>query len=115
MNPQEIVKWLIKLSHLLDAATKEIEQLDDEAVRAKARHQVAHAGAYLNTTGTVDVRKSETVLAVQNEYLDMEIAECKVRACKERIRTLRDQLDVGRSLNAASRAEWAASGVGGQT
>lgn len=112
MNPQEIVLRLSQLSRLLDAATDEITGLDELAVRAKARHQVAYARAFLDATGAMDVRKQEAILAVKGEFLDMEIAEQKVRACRERIRTLRDQLDVGRSLNAASRAEWAASGVG---
>lgn len=112
MNPQDIVKRLSALSRMLDAATAEIAQLDEDAVRAKARHQVAYARAFLNAEGSVDVRKQEAILAVKGDYLDMEIADQKVRACRERIRTLRDQLDVGRSLNAASRAEWAASGLG---
>ena len=39
-----------------------------------------------------------------------EIADQKTRACKERIRTLRDQLEIARSLGASLRSEWAASG-----
>lgn len=112
MNPNDIVKRLSELSRLLDAATDEIAWLDEEAVKAKARHQVSYAKAFLSATGAMDVRKQEAILAVKGDFLDMELAEQRVRACRERIRTLRDQLDVGRSLNAASRAEWAASGVG---
>jgi hypothetical protein len=59
----------------------------------------------------MDQRKQQAVLACERESLDAEIAAQKVRACRERIRTLGVQIDVGRSLNAAQRAEWAAAGV----
>jgi hypothetical protein len=44
--------------------------------------------------------------------LDAEIAEQQVRACRERIRTIRDQIEVGRSLNSAIKSEWSAGAVG---
>lgn len=111
-SQQDIVLRLSELARMLDAKTQEIARLDEDAVRAKSRFEVAFARSFLTTTGAVDVRKQSAVLATETVKLDAEIAEAKVRAAREAIRTLRDQLDVGRSLNAAVRAEFAASGVG---
>lgn len=110
-DPNSIVKRLSELSRMLDAATLEAAQLDETAVRAKARHEVEYARAYLTGEGSIEDRKQLAKLATENESLDMDIAFQKLRACQERIRTLRVQIEVGRSLNAAQRSEWAAAGV----
>jgi phage shock protein A len=108
----DVVKRLAELSRMLDAATEEIARLDESAVRAKGRYQVDFARTFLSSEGSVDARKQASVLACKDAWLDAEIAEQQVRACRERIRTIRDQIDVGRSLNSAVRAEWAAGAVG---
>ena len=110
-DPNSVVKRLGELSRMLDAATLEAAQLDEAAVRAKARHEVEYARAYLTGEGSVEDRKQAAKLATEREALDADIAAQRLRACQERIRTLRVQIDVGRSLNAAQRSEWAASGV----
>ena len=104
---------MAELSKLLDAATVEIARLDEAAVRAKGRYQVEYARSFLGQeSGSVDARKQTAVLACQNQWLEAEIAEQQVRACRERIRTIRDQIEVGRSLNSAVKAEWTAGAVG---
>ena len=99
---------LAELSRMLDAATSEIADLDEQAVRAKQAHEVAYARAFLTSEGAMDARKQQAVLATDAEKLGAEIAQQKVRACQERIRTIRVQIDVGRSLGAAQRAEFTA-------
>lgn len=108
----DVVRRLAELSRMLDAATDEIARLDENAVRAKGRYQVAFARKFLSETGSVDTRKQSAVVACEQVWLDAEIAEQQVRACRERIRTIRDQIEVGRSLNSAIKAEWAAGAVG---
>jgi hypothetical protein len=108
----DVVKRLAELSRMLDRATDEYAELDEDWVRRKAEHQVGFARAFLSADGSVDARKQKAVLAMANEFLLMELAEQKVRACRERIRTIRDQIEVGRSLNSAVRAEWNAGAVG---
>lgn len=108
-----VVLRLAELSRMLDAATEEIARLDEDAVRAKGRYQVAFARSFLGQEqGSVDARKHTAVLACEKDWLDAEIAEQKVRACRERIRTIRDQIEVGRSLNSAVKAEFAAGAAG---
>ena len=107
---QQVVLRLAELSRLLDHKTQEIRDLDEKAVRAKAKYERAFARTFLDTTGAVDVRKQTAVLETADLRLDMELADVLVRAAREAIRTLRDQLDVGRSLNAATRAQSQADG-----
>jgi hypothetical protein len=108
----DVVRRLAELSRMLDAATEEIARLDEAAVRAKGRYQVAFARAFLGQeSGSVDARKQTAVLECKDHWLDAEIAEQQVR-CRERIRTIRDQIEVGRSLNSAIKAEWGAGAVG---
>jgi hypothetical protein len=49
------------------------------------------------------------VLEAADSKLDAEIADQQVRALKTRLAVLRDQVDIGRSLGAAVRSEWAAT------
>lgn len=107
---QQVVLRLAELSRLLDHKTQEIRDLDEKAVRAKAQYERAIARTFLDTTGAVDVRKQTAVLETSDLRLEMELADVLVRAAREAIRTLRDQLDVGRSLNAATRAQSQADG-----
>ena len=107
---QQVVLRLAELSRLLDHKTQEIRDLDEKAVRAKAQYERSFARKFLDTTGAVDVRKQTAVLETADLRLDMELADVLVRAAREAIRTLRDQLDVGRSLNAATRAQAQADG-----
>ena len=111
----EVVLRLAELSRLLDAATVEVAQLDEAAVRAKQAHEVANAKAYLTAEGPVDARKAQAVIACEQHALASELAAAKHRACRERIRTLGVQLDVGRTLSAAIRNQFQAEPVGQYT
>lgn len=108
----QVIARLSELSRMLDAATSEIAELDEASVLAKAAYEVGFARAFVTGEGSVDFRKQNAVLTTADEKLAADLAEQKVRACRERIRTIRDQIDVGRSLNSAVRSEWAASGAG---
>lgn len=110
-TPNSVVHRLAELSRMLDEATEEIGVLDEEAVRAKSRYQVAYADAYLRHSGPQPQRKEFATRRCADELLAYDLAAAKSRACLERIRTLRVQIEIGRSLNAAVRSEWAATGA----
>ncbi len=114
-NQLEIVKRLSELSRLLDAATVEVAELDEAAVVAKQSHEVAYARAFLAADGPVDARKALATVSVFDDALAMELAAAKHRACRERIRTLGVQIEVGRTLSAATRSQFAAEAVGQHT
>lgn len=108
----DVIHRLAELSKMLDLATTEVAELDEAAVLAKSGYEVAFARAFVTAQGSVDFRKQNAVLETADVKLAAELAEQKVRACRERIRTIRDQIEVGRSLNSAVKAEWSAGAVG---
>lgn len=109
VSSQALVRRFIELSHLLDKATDELDQLDEAAVVAKRDHRVGYARAFLATQGPMDMRTQTAISLTADEWFAWELADQKLRACKERVRTLRDQLDIARSLSAALRSEWQAT------
>ena len=114
-SQKDIVLRLSELSRLLDAATIEVAELDEAAVRAKAAFEVEHARAFLADEGPMDARKAQATVKVSDFWLAMELAQAKHRACRERIRTLGVQIEVGRTLSAATRSQFAAESVGQYT
>lgn len=114
-NQAQSLERLAELSRMLDAATQEIAVLDEEAVRAKAAYEVSYAGAFLEAVGSMELRKQIANFETQDENLAYELAQVKVRACKERIRTLGIQIEVGRSLASAHKTQFSAEAVGQYT
>lgn len=108
----EIVKRLSELSRLLDAATVEVAELDEAAVRAKAVYEVEQARAFLAADGAMDARKAQATVKVADYWLAVELAQAQHRACKERINTLRSQLSIGQTLSTAIRTGFSAEGAG---
>jgi hypothetical protein len=111
-TPTAVALRLAELSRMLDTCQTDLVRLDEDAVRCRARYEVAHAKAFLESTGTVDERKQLALLAVADERLAAELADQQVRGCRTRLAVLRDQVEVGRSLGASVRAEWAVTGGG---
>lgn len=111
----EVVKRLSALSRMLEQATDDIAQADEDGVRAKQAFEVAYARAFLNAEGSVDQRKHEATIRTQAERLEYEISFQKHRAVKERINTIRAQLSIGQTLSAAIRSQFVAESVGQYT
>jgi hypothetical protein len=107
-SPDAIVRRLIELSRMLDQAMDAADQLDDEAVQARSAHRVAAARAFLEATGPMDMRREIAVVKTEDLRFIAEAADQKLRSARERIRVLRDQLDIARSMSAALRSEWGA-------
>lgn len=108
----DVILMLAQLGRELDAKQVEIARLDDDAVRAKSRYEVAYARAFIAATGAEGLRKQTAVLDTELQKLDMEIADQKLRAARQAIQVLRDRLDIGRSLNSAIKSEWSVQGIG---
>jgi len=108
----KIAGRLQDLSKALDHATSAAEELDEDAVRKRHAYEMAFSRAFLSTTGSMDVRKHHAVIETEHEKLAAEIAEAALRACRARIATLKVQVETGRSLSAAIRAEISLAGSG---
>lgn len=108
----DVVLQLAQLGRDLDAKQREIRDLDEAAVRARARYEVTLSQNFLKAEGAMDVRKHTAIVESADLKLDAEIADQVLRAARESIRVLRDRLDIGRSLNSAIKSEWQAQGAG---
>lgn len=108
----DVAARLGELSRQLDAATSDADSLDRKAVNARHQFEIAFSRAFLSSEGSMDVRKHKAVLATEALRLDAEIAEQVLRACKGRIATIKVQIETGRSLSAAMRAEISLAGSG---
>jgi chromosome segregation ATPase len=108
----DIASRLADLSRQLDKATTDVDVLDGKAVNARHKFEIAFSREFLAAEGSMDVRKHRSVLATERLKLDAEIAEQVLRACRARIATIKMQIETGRSLSAAVRAEVSLAGSG---
>lgn len=108
----QILQHLQNLGSQLDDATGELDDLSVTAVRARNGYEKAYAKAFLTADGPVEMKKQQALLATAERRLDAQLAEVGVEACKERIRSLRARIEIGRSLNAAQRTEASLAGYG---
>lgn len=109
-TPNAVAHRLLALGRLLEGARAELEELDENWVKAKQKYETAFARAFLTSQLSSDLkRKYDAVHQTADLCLDAEIKKQLLRACKERIDTLRDQMEIARSVGAASRVEVAAT------
>ena len=114
-NHAQALERLAELSRLLDKATEEIALVDEEAVKAKQTYEIAYARAFLNAIGSMDLRKQIATIETETENLTAELTAARLRAIKERIRTLGTQIEVGRSLASAHKNQYLAEPTGQYT
>jgi SMC interacting uncharacterized protein involved in chromosome segregation len=108
----DIAARLADLSRQLDRATDDVDKLDSKAVNARHKYEIAFSREFLAAEGSMDVRKHKSVLGTEKLKLEAEIAEQVLRACRARIATIKMQIETGRSLSAAMRAEVSLAGSG---
>jgi len=111
-NQMDVVKRLAELSRMLDKATDEVANFDRDYIEKKSTFEKAYASAFLQSTGSMDIRRYEATLNTADLKFTMEAAEQVLRACKERINTLRAQISIGQTLSAAMRQQFSAEGIG---
>lgn len=111
MTPNEIAAQLARLSRELDEITDALNTADREAVEAREAATMAYARAFLTADGAMDVRRYVATEQTHTERLAAEAADQIVRALRAKRDTLKVRIDVGRSANAALKAELATLGV----
>ena len=102
---RELQDEMIHLSRQLD---KGIDFLREQAAiyaHAEDTYRLARARAYLDSEGTVDVRRSITDLATSKERVDAHLAEGLKQAAVEAVRSRRQQISALQSLVSANKAE----------
>lgn len=82
---------------------------NEAAVYARAEYKTASARAFLTCEGSVEQRNRSAELETADLRLASEISDQKHRAAVGAVRALRDRMDVGRSISALVKLEWAGS------
>lgn len=115
MNSQEIVAQLTDLTLELKTTVSELAELDEIAVRAEWKERQAYASAFMSISGSMDIRRQQSILNTSGHTLERELADMRVRAAKARIKYLEVAFDSVRSISAARRAEFVSESVGQYT
>ena len=105
ISPTQVVLNLLELSRQLQRLSDAMDDLEIKAVEAKEAYTVAYAQAFLTNTGSVEVRRQQSMLDTATTRLASDLAETMVRAHKRKVEALRIRIDIGRSAAAMVRAE----------
>ena len=107
-----IVKELSAIGRELDRLSREAAAQDEKAVRARGRYRRAYAEAFTTGAGSIEDRKQAATLKCEDILLEAELADQVLRGIRDRVRILRDRLEIGRSVNAAMRTQFTTEGIG---
>lgn len=109
---EDTMARLAEISRLLDEATEDLGDMDHAAVRAKIAYLRAYNSALLAAEGAVDIKRAKAELDALDEIQHKELCESNVRIGKERLRTLRDQMEILRTTAAGQRVQFMAEPTG---
>lgn len=109
LTPQQVIDTLATIGKDIDETTDDIALRDEQAVRARVAYQVALARAFVTREGSIELRKQHAVLDCADLLLAHELADQQYRAAVGQVKALRDRLEIGRSISALARMEWASS------
>lgn len=110
-NLSDIALRLMELSKDLERATSEAADLDEQAVRTRHEFEIAYSREFLRAEGSMELRKHKAVEETADLKFRAEAADQVLRACRTRISTIKIQIETGRSLSAAVRAEVSLAGA----
>jgi hypothetical protein len=104
VTPAAAEAELRRLARKLEERTDALAGLLRTAAEADVAYKLAYARALLRAAGdTVSEREAAATLAVADELRDRKTTEAVADACREAVRSLRDQLSACQSLNANTR------------
>lgn len=111
MTPIELMDKLESLRAELSSANEEYKALYLEYIEKYNTYKVEYAKKYLlNKTemgkATVNELESKTILDTQKEKLEADIAEAMLKTCRERIDSLKIEIDTVRSMLSYLKSEY---------
>ena len=105
MTLEELAAEARRLSDLLDRGIATLRDAAREYADAEHDYRLAHAKAYLDSSGTVGEREAQVYVAVGSLRRDRDYADAIRTAAVEAVRSRRTQLSAVQSLLAAHKAE----------
>ena len=109
LTPGDVTRTLSAISREIDETTAELSELDSAAVIARHAFTRGFAETFLQSEGSMDVRKYSAEVECADLKFAAEVADQQLRACNAKLKALRDRLEVGRSIGALVRLEWGVS------
>ena len=106
LTPGEIVATLSKISKEIDEQANIVADIDMEATEKRVTYKREYYKAFLVAQGAIDLKKVTAEHQTIDLFRDAEYSESSLRAAREKLKVLRDRLEVGRSLGASMRMEW---------
>lgn len=109
-TPNDVVLGLAARALEIEALTQDIDQADERLVNVRHAYEVAWATAILTVEGSnAETRKARATLDTEKQAYELHVAEQRVQSLKRAIDAKKVRIDVGRTMSAALRAEWAAT------
>ena len=106
LTPAQIMSTLSTIGREIDETTQELSEVDAKVVRLKHAYEMSRAKTFLDSEGSMEIRKYTAILATGDASYALECAEQEMRAVTLRLRALRDRLEIGRSMGPLMRLEW---------
>jgi hypothetical protein len=101
LTPAATEEELRRLAHKLEAKTDDLAPLLQDAAEADVAYRLAYARALLCAEGkTVGEREAEATILTEKYLTERKVTEAIADACRESVRSLRDQLSAVQSVNA---------------
>lgn len=101
----EIESEIIRLSSMLEDETESFERLAQDGAEKEARFKSAWAKEYLSAKGSIKEREAWADYKLEDQIMDVKIAEALVKSKRERLSSLRTSIDALRTLAANVRAQ----------
>jgi len=105
LTASEIAMGLLALSKQLEKVSTDLDAADVAYVDAKHAADVAESKAFLTADGPMDVRRHLAKVETADLRFKADMAEAAVKQGIRARDTIKVRIDVGRSANAALRAE----------
>lgn len=105
MTLEELSGEARRLSELLDRGVGALRDAARDYADAEHEYRLAHAKAYLESSGTVGEREAQVYIAVGTLRRDRDYSDAVRSAALEAVRSRRTQLSAVQSLLAAHKSE----------
>ena len=106
LTESQTINYIVKNVEKLEEKTEELASKIIESVNAERLYKLALAKATLRADGkTAEIRKAQALIECEQEYNNYMIDSSGMEACKELVRSLRENANNVRSLNASVRGQ----------
>jgi hypothetical protein len=96
----EVEQEMLRLVDLLESRTEDFEQLSLDNAIKEARYKAEWAKSYLSHTGSIKEREAWADVKMQDVAMESKIAEALVKSGRERLSSIKTQIDALRTIAA---------------